>query len=96
MRELTGYEDRHGRPILEGDIVCSHAGEIHVVEEISEGWFPLSFFAEADLANNEMIGNVYTESGRRLLASYGIPSVEDEGGCSGTMKRRWILAAERP
>jgi hypothetical protein len=38
MRELTGYEDRHGRPILEGDLVASHAGEINVVEEIPEGW----------------------------------------------------------
>jgi hypothetical protein len=45
MRELTGYEDRRGRPILmEGDIVLSHAGEIHVIEEISEGWFPVCIF----------------------------------------------------
>jgi hypothetical protein len=35
MREVTGYEDKHGRPILEGDIVASHGSEIHLIEDIS-------------------------------------------------------------
>jgi hypothetical protein len=72
MRELTGYEDQHGRPILDGDIVRSHAGEIHVVEEINEGWYPLCFFEEADRATTEVIGSIYTERGRRLLAAQGL------------------------
>jgi hypothetical protein len=63
MRELTGYDDRQGQPILEGDIVVSHGAEIHVVEAISEGWFPLCFFEEADLATVEVIGSCYTERG---------------------------------
>jgi hypothetical protein len=64
MRELTGYEDRQGRPILEGDIVRSHGSEIHLIEEISEGWYPLSFFDQADLATVEIIDSSYTEWGR--------------------------------
>ena len=79
MRELTGYEDRHGRPILEGDIVRSHAGEIHVVEEIPEGWYPLSFFEAHELAAIEVVGSVYTESGCRLLTGSPVPSMDDEG-----------------
>jgi hypothetical protein len=79
MRELTGYEDRHGRPILEGDIVRSHADEINVVEEIPEGWFPLCFFEEHEIASIEVVGSAYTEHGRRLLADAGIPSVDDAG-----------------
>jgi hypothetical protein len=77
MRELTGYEDRHGRPILEGDIIAGHAGEIHVVEEVAEGWYPLCFFEEREIAALEVVGSAYTENGRRLLASSGIPSVDD-------------------
>jgi hypothetical protein len=69
MRELTGYEDTHGRPILEGDIVASHAGEINMVEEIPEGWYPFCFFEEADLATIEVIGSIYTEWGRRRMAA---------------------------
>jgi hypothetical protein len=72
MRELTGYEDRHGRPILEGDLVAGHGAEIHLIEEISEGWYPLSFFDHADLATVEVIGSIYTEWGRRLLAAQGL------------------------
>jgi hypothetical protein len=79
MRELTGYEDRHGRPILEGDIVVSHAGEIDAVEEISEGWYPLCYFEEHEIAAIEVVGSVYTESGRRLLAGSRIPAVDGEG-----------------
>jgi hypothetical protein len=79
MRELTGYDDKHGRPILEGDIVVSHAGEINVVEEIPEGWFPLCFFEEHEIASIEVVGSAYTEHGRRLLADAGIPSVDDAG-----------------
>jgi DNA-binding XRE family transcriptional regulator len=79
MREVTGYEDKHGRPILEGDIVRSHAGEIHAVGEIPEGWYPLCFFEEHEIASIEVVGSAYTEHGRRLLADAGIPAVEDEG-----------------
>jgi hypothetical protein len=32
------YEDRHGRPISEGDIVRSHAGEINAVEVIGSAY----------------------------------------------------------
>jgi hypothetical protein len=78
MREVTGYEDLHGRPILEGDIVRSHAGEIHLIEEISEGWYPLSFFDHADLATVEVIGSSYTEWGHRLLADQGLLCEEAE------------------
>jgi hypothetical protein len=78
MRELTGYEDRHGRPILEGDIVVSHAVEIHLVKEVSEGWYPLSFFDQADLATVEVIGSIYTERGRHLLADQGLLCEEAE------------------
>ena len=55
MRELTGYEDKHGRPILEGDIVVSHAGEINVVEEIPEGWYPLCSFEAHEIASIEVL-----------------------------------------
>ena len=79
MREVTGYEDNHGRPILEGDIVQSHAGEIHVVEELPEGWYPLCFFEAHESASIEIVGSVYTESGCRLLAGSPVPSVDDEG-----------------
>ena len=78
MRELTGYEDRHGRPILDGDIVRSHGAEIHFIEEISEGWYPLRFFDHADLATVEVIGSIYTEWGRRLLAARGLLCEEAE------------------
>jgi hypothetical protein len=78
MREVTGYEDKHGRPILEGDIVASHGSEIHLIEEISEGWYPLSFFDQADLATVEVIGSNYTESGRHLLADPGLLCEEAE------------------
>src|SRR5947208_16103537 len=83
MREVTGYEDRHGRPILEGDIVRSHAGEIDVVEEIPEGWYPLCFFEEHELAAIEVIGCMYTEPGRRFLARNGIPWAEGQGQYDG-------------
>jgi hypothetical protein len=83
MREVTGYEDKHGRPILEGDIVRSHAGEINVIEEIPEGWYPLCFFEEHELAAIEVIGSAYTEPGRRLLASNGIYWAEGQGQYDG-------------
>jgi hypothetical protein len=83
MRELTGYEDKHGRPILEGDIVRSSAGEIHVVEEIPKGWYPLCFFEEREIAAIAIVGSVYTESGRGLLASSGMPSMDEEGELPG-------------
>jgi hypothetical protein len=83
MRELTGYEDMHGRPILEGDIVASHAGEINVVEEIPEGWYSLCFFDAHEIASIEVIGSAYTEPGRRLLASNGIHWVEEQGQYDG-------------
>jgi hypothetical protein len=83
MRELTGYEDRHGRPILDGDLVASHGAEIHVVEEINEGWYPLCFFEEADLATIEVVGSIYTESGRHLLAAQGLLCEEAEGPPDG-------------
>jgi hypothetical protein len=79
MRELTGYEDKYGRPILEGDIITSHAGEINVIEDIPEGWFPLCFLEAHEIASIEVIGSAYTEPGRQLLADAGIPAVEDEG-----------------
>jgi hypothetical protein len=81
MRELTGYEDKYGRPILEGDIITWRAAsEIHLVEEVSEGWFPMSFCDDAEVAALEIIGSAYTEQGRQLLAAYGIPWSEKEEG----------------
>jgi hypothetical protein len=88
MREVTGYEDKHGRPILEGDIVRSHAGEINIVEEIPEGWYPLSFFDQADLATVEVIGSSYTEWGRDLLAAQGLLCEEAEEPHDGDYKQK--------
>jgi hypothetical protein len=87
MRELTGYEDRHGRPILDGDIIASHGTEINVMEEISEGWCPLCFFEEADRATTEVIGSIFTEWGRRLLAAQGLLCEEAEEPQDGNDER---------
>jgi hypothetical protein len=80
MRELTGYEDRHGLPILEGDIVKTEPGCIDVVEEISEGWYPFCILFESDAWEPEaveVLGSVYTSDGRKLLAECGIPWMEE-------------------
>jgi Transposase DDE domain len=65
MRELTGYKDRHGRRILEGDIVRISPYGVEVVEEISDEWYPFCFIDAGEQVTIEVIGSVDVANQRR-------------------------------
>ena len=67
MREITGYEDKNGLPIVEGDILRNEENEICTVGQCNHGWMPFFFGKEWEQPRIQVIGIKYTAAGRRIL-----------------------------
>jgi hypothetical protein len=71
MRELTGHEDKQGRPIVEGDILRTDEGAICTVRHGAYGWLPFFLGLTGwEQARIEVIGSQYTAAGRKILADW--------------------------
>ena len=60
MREVTGFVDKRGLPILDGDILQNEEGNEAVVERIEDSWLPFFFgIAQWQPSCCVVIGSIY-------------------------------------